>query len=401
MLALARTPEQPSNLHWSTRPDGAVTHTYSKNQIAAALQEARHAEKPGDGLTISTQGPPSEPDARRRDGCGGRVFGNDMTNVAQQGEGGAVQVSPEQKQPRGRRSLDGKQSRKSSASGSKPAPAVVLPEIVDSRISGENPVSKEFLARASRVGRAHGLIVRDRTSYQDVWTAVLVACHARAAPRAHLAFARFLFACGAEYTRYVKRKFCYERRDRRARAGLPSDEELRKRRALCFARGEGDVWRPFVMQEQARRTEDQRRALRQRELDTAKREAEMRRRAAEEERRRAEAAVRDLVAAMVRHSSKAAARPAAPRDSALARRSAPRKQPAKPEGNAAAASVRDLVVLMLRQAASKESKPTTPSSPRMSSSAPRNAYRSNGELRAYPTSEDLRACWSVLFPDNG
>ena len=89
MLAMMRSPRQLSNLRWSVNADGSVKHTYSRNQIVAALQEARQAETTSDTLTTSID---DEPDARRPSGGGGRAFGDDVTNLGQQGEEGTVQV---------------------------------------------------------------------------------------------------------------------------------------------------------------------------------------------------------------------------------------------------------------------------------------------------------------------
>ena len=92
MLTLARLPRQPSNLHWSVDADGSVKHTYSKNQIAAVLQEARQAETTSDTPTTSTDDQTMEPDAHGPFGLERRTFGDDVTNVGQQGKQGAVQV---------------------------------------------------------------------------------------------------------------------------------------------------------------------------------------------------------------------------------------------------------------------------------------------------------------------
>ncbi|KAL1719999.1 hypothetical protein EV715DRAFT_289853, partial [Schizophyllum commune] len=202
MLAMTRLPRQPSNLHWSVDADGFVKHTYSNNQIAAVLQEVRRAEIPSDTPTPSTDGQMNEPDTHRPSGLEKRAFGVDVTNVGQQGKEGTVQTSHKRKKSRGRRALDTQDMGASSALTTAPRPRIALPKIIDERISGECPVSREFLKIVSRVGCVHGLIVRDPKTKMKVWAAVLVACHARFPPGAHLAFARFRFAWGSEYAQF-------------------------------------------------------------------------------------------------------------------------------------------------------------------------------------------------------
>ncbi|KAI4524538.1 hypothetical protein K525DRAFT_266915 [Schizophyllum commune Loenen D] len=315
MLAMMHSPRQSCSLHWSADADGFVKHTYSKNQIVAALQEARQAETTSDILTPLTD-PSREPDAHRPSGSKGRVFGDDVTNLMQQGKQGAVQTSPKEKKSRGRRSLNKQDTRASSALMSASKSQIVLPEIVDTRISGECPVSREPLKVVNRVGRVHGLIVCDPSAKMKVWAAVLVACHARFDPGAHLSFTRFLVAWGSEYARYIKRKIRSERQAQKDWKPLSSDEELSKRRALHFAREDGDAWRPYAMEEAARRAEDERRVLQfvlQCEADTARRKAEeakglqaeaKKRAVEEEERRKALESVRYLVEMMMCETTK-------------------------------------------------------------------------------------------------
>ncbi|KAI5891834.1 uncharacterized protein SCHCODRAFT_01097040 [Schizophyllum commune H4-8] len=415
MLAMTRSPRQPSNLHWSTVMDGSVRHTYSKNQIAAALHEARRTEMPCDNPTTSTDDQTREPDAHRPSGSRVRAFGDDMTNAWRPG---------------------------------KEEPRIVLPEIVAVRISGECPVSRKFLKIVNRVGRAHNLIVRDPKTRMKVWAAVVVACHARFDPCTHLAFARFLFAWSNEYARYLKRKIRSERRAQKVLKALPSDEELRQRRTLYFARDDGDAWRPYAMEQAARRAEDERRVLqfvlqckadtaRRKAADAKRREAEAKKQAAEEEeeeRRQAEERVRWFVEMMARETAKQQAESAASHDGGVARDAVARTTE-RPKGssveealvNESAKQKASLTVshndckvvgggvvkgsglptssaeeslgdgsipMMRRQAASKT---LTLALQRKVFRAPPVPYWSNGELKAYPTREDLQACWAALF----
>ncbi|KAL1701571.1 hypothetical protein EV121DRAFT_282528 [Schizophyllum commune] len=371
MLAMTHSPRQPSNLHWSVDADGSVIHTYSKNQIAAALREVRRAEIPSDTPTPSTDGQMNEPDTHRPSGSG-QAFGDDAMNVGRQGKE------------------------------------------VPGQISGECPVSREFLKIVCRVGRAHGLIVRDIKTKMKVLAAVLVACHARFDPGAHLAFSRFLFVWGSdsEYARCIKRK----------------------QAARAFAREDGDAWRSYAMEEAARRAEDERRVLQfvlQCEADIARRKAEeAKKRAARDERRKAEERVRYLVKMMMRETTKQQAESARGMASqaeartterskggsvweALAHESAEQqassvasqtvvnggvaKGSEEPKGSAEAPSADGSLSMMQRQAAPHTPRALASASRKGATPGPPNPYRSNGELRVYPTREDLQACWAALF----
>ncbi|KAL1725926.1 hypothetical protein EV714DRAFT_277051 [Schizophyllum commune] len=415
MLAMTRLPRQPSNLHWSVDADGFVKHTYSNNQIAAVLQEM------------------NELDTHRPSGLERRAFADVVTNVGQQGKEGTVQTSPKRQKSRGRRFLDKQDVGSGSALTTASISQIVLPEIVCVRISGECPVSTEFLKIVNHVGRAHGLIVRDPKTKMKVWAAVLVACHARFAPGAHLSFARFIFAWGIEYAQYIKRKIRSERRDQKNWKALPSDEELSKRRALHFAREDWDAWRPYAMKEAARRAEDERRILQfvlQCKADAARRKAEeATKRAAGEERRKAEERLRYLVKMMMRETTKQKAEsargtareamarmterskgrsvgealahekasPAASHNDQTAVSGGVVKGSEQPKGSAEGPSADGSASMMQRQAASKSPKALAAALRKGTTPAPSIPYQSDRELRVYPTREDLQACWASLF----
>ncbi|TRM66493.1 hypothetical protein BD626DRAFT_482846 [Schizophyllum amplum] len=440
MIPFARPPRQPSNLHWSLNANGGLRYTYSTNDIVIAAQEAR-LEEAAEDPSASSSARGDAYDGRRCSSGGERAFAADLTNVEVQRDANGMQT-PSKSRKRSRRSLDNQKPDTAIQCAKSKEAAIILPDVEAARKSFKIPVSAQFLDVVQRVGRARGLIGRHPETQQDVWTAVLIACHARFDPRSHLTLSRFLLAWGAEYGRYMKRKIRNERKHKAHPTVLPTDEELFARRLRCCPPDDMEPYRHYALREAAARAEQKLLMLRileqctkenvakrhkvqaeeqmrdaeakqqeaeakRREAEAKRRDAEARRHAAEKEKRRIKASedVRALVAMMMDQSGQGGARPVVTQRSKT-KATEQKRASAMPADSAAASRVYELIAMMERQTASSNPRAAggvaSPNQTTMDTkSAARAAYRSDGELEAYPTRDDLLACWDVLFPNNG